>query len=113
MNPMKMIREYKFYAKTGKGFASGFELFNVEECEICAKEILGVNGVQVSGITRGMLFKAGLKERAKPFDEGGYSEMHGLSTCTECCYDEDAIKKHAKLDETTPCNMQAIIEASL
>jgi len=95
MNALKFLKQYKHYAKIGKGFASGFDLFDVSSCEICGAELRDPNGCNVSGVTRLDLVKAGLTERKAPLDEGGWSEMHELATCTECCYDPDALTKHA------------------
>lgn len=85
----KLAADYKhFSADIGRG---QFHLFNVTECEICGCELLDVNAINISGpSSTDDLLKAGLTFRSEPFDEGGYSELHECSTCSECCYDHEA-----------------------
>lgn len=82
------------YFDSSKRDANHFTpLFNTWQCEICGTELADANGVHVDTASR-LLAAHGLKDRAKPMDEGGWSELHGLATCSECCYDADAPKKH-------------------
>ena len=65
------------------------EVFNISKCEICEIDLSASNGFSV-GDADVELEAIGLKARARPLDEGGYSELHDLATCSECCYNPDA-----------------------
>lgn len=82
MSKIRQIQSlgHKHFSKKGREF----HLFDVTECEVCGEELADVNAVNVSGVTRETLIKAGLTERDVPFDEGGYSEIHECLTCSDC-----------------------------
>jgi hypothetical protein len=80
-------------------------LFNVEPCEICGTELMAANPLVVN-LSPGTLLANGFVEQAVPFDEGGWSELHSMATCTACCYDPDALTKHA-IEQVLVCEVDA------
>lgn len=61
------------------------DLFNVIDCEVCGVELCALN-VGRFAVSRKELESVGLTHRSRPEEEVAYSELHGGSTCSDCCH---------------------------
>lgn len=89
----ELAKGFKFFELPAKN--GSIQVFNTTKCEICEVEICDINEFGVGGVTARDLMNAGMTQYTRPLDEGGWSELHGMATCTPCCYDPDAKKKSA------------------
>jgi hypothetical protein len=82
----RLLDSYEHYQ--GPSTTGFYLLFAVDKCEVCGAEILAANSVRVRTPDGGrMLRRAHLTPRRPP-EEGGWSELHGCTTCGECCYED-------------------------
>lgn len=87
MSKLAAIRQmgYKFFeVVSGKEY----HFYNIDTCEECGEECLGVNGVKVGNVLKETLLKAGMTERKAPAEELGHCEALGLAVCPDCYVDD-------------------------
>ena len=82
-----LLDQFEHYQ--GPSTTGFYLLFTIEKCEICGGELLGANSVRVRTFDGGRMLRAAhLTPKKAPQDEGGWSELHGCATCSECCYED-------------------------